>query len=67
MELRFEAMLYSNLDNENSDADHIKCSRGPHLARGPRVPYTCLKPSLKSLFHYNSFFASSGTFSNILG
>jgi len=28
MELRFEAMLYSNLGKENSDAGHIKCSRG---------------------------------------
>jgi len=27
MELRFEAMLYSNLGNQNSDAGHIKCSR----------------------------------------
>ena len=26
-------MLYSNLGNENSDAGHIKCSRGPRLAR----------------------------------
>jgi len=28
MELRFEAMLYSNMGNQNSDAGHIKCSRG---------------------------------------
>jgi len=28
-ELRFEAMLYSSLGNENSDAGHIKFSRGP--------------------------------------
>jgi len=39
MELRFEAMLYSNLGNENSDAGHAKCSRGLHLARGPQVPH----------------------------
>jgi len=38
MELRFDAMLYSNLGNQNSDAGHIKCSREPHLARGPQVP-----------------------------
>jgi len=31
MELRYEAKLYSNLGNENSDADHIKCSRGPQV------------------------------------
>jgi len=27
MELRFDAMLYSNMGNENSDTGHIKCSR----------------------------------------
>jgi len=32
MELRSDAMLYSNLGNENSDADHIKCSRGPQIS-----------------------------------
>jgi len=31
MELRFDAMLYSDLGNENSDAGHIKCSRGPQV------------------------------------
>jgi len=36
MELRFDAMLYSNLGNENSDAVCIKCLRG-HLACGPQV------------------------------
>jgi len=35
MELRFDAILYSNLSNENSDAGHIKCSRGP------QVPNSC--------------------------
>jgi len=39
MEHRFDAILYSNLGNENSDAGHIKCSRGVHLARGPQVPH----------------------------
>jgi len=29
MDLRFHAMFYSNFGNENSDAGHIKCSRGP--------------------------------------
>ena len=29
MELRFDVILYSKLGNENSDASHIKCSRGP--------------------------------------
>jgi len=41
MELRFEAILYSNLGNKKSDADHIKCSRGPHLARWLQVPHPC--------------------------
>jgi len=36
MELRFDAMLYSNLGNENSDAGHIKRSREP------QVPHPCL-------------------------
>jgi len=31
MELRFDAMLYSNIANENSDSGHIKCSRGPQV------------------------------------
>jgi len=28
---RFDAMLCSKLGNENSDAGHIKCSRGPQV------------------------------------
>jgi len=39
MLLRFDLMLYSKLGNENSYAGHIKCSRGPHLARRPQVPH----------------------------
>jgi len=35
VEIRFDALLYSKLGNENSDAGHIKCSRELHLARGP--------------------------------
>jgi len=31
MELRFDAVLCSNLGNKNSDARHIKCSRGPQF------------------------------------
>ena len=31
MQLRFDAMLYSYLSNENSDAGHIKRSRGPQV------------------------------------
>jgi len=38
MELHFNAILYSKLGNENSDASHIKCSGGPHLARESQVP-----------------------------
>jgi len=32
-------MLCSNLGNENSDADHIKCLRGPHLVPMPHDPH----------------------------
>jgi len=35
MELRFDAMLYTNSGSENSDVVHIKCSRGP------QVPHPC--------------------------
>jgi len=31
MELRFDAMLYSNLGNKNFDVGHIKCSRGTQV------------------------------------
>jgi len=31
MELHFEATMYSNLGNESSVADHIKCSRRPQV------------------------------------
>ena len=41
MELCFDAMLYSNMGNKNSDAGHIKGSRWPHLARVPQVPHPC--------------------------
>ena len=37
MEIPFDAILYSKLGNEISDASHIKCSPGPHLARRPQV------------------------------
>ena len=39
MELRFDAMLYSNTSNENSDAGQIKCTRGPGLGSVPQVPH----------------------------
>jgi len=39
MELRFDAILYSELGNEHYDAGHIKCSRGRHLARKLQVPH----------------------------
>jgi len=32
-------MLYFKSGNEDSDAGHIKCSRGPHLAPGPQVSH----------------------------
>ena len=31
MELRFDAILYSTLGNENFDAGHIKCLRGTQV------------------------------------
>ena len=31
MELHFDAILFSKLRDENSDADHIKCSRRPQV------------------------------------
>jgi len=43
MELRFSAILCSELGNESSDVGHIKCSRGP------QVPRPCSK-----LFHNES-------------
>jgi len=43
MLLRFDMMMYSNLGNENSGAGYIKCSHGPHLARG--LPTPGLKPA----------------------
>jgi len=33
MELRFDAILFSKLGDENSDAGHVKCSRGPQVPR----------------------------------
>jgi len=36
-EFHFDATLYSIFCNENSDADHVECSRGPHLVRRPQV------------------------------
>jgi len=47
--LRLDAMLYSNLVNENSDADHMKCLLGPHLAGGPQISHPCLR-SEKSIW-----------------
>ena len=41
MELHFDAKLYSNLPDENSDAGHIKCSHGPHLVRGLQIHRPC--------------------------
>jgi len=35
VELRLEAILHSNFGNENSNASHIKCSRGPQVAHTP--------------------------------
>jgi len=35
--------MYFILGNAKFDEGHIKCSRGPHLARWPQVPHPCLK------------------------
>jgi len=45
MELRFDAMLYCNMRNENCDAGHIKCSHRPHMAREPQVLHPCSRES----------------------
>ena len=45
MELGFDVIVHSKLGDEDSDAGHIKCSLGPHLARGLQVPHTCPKQS----------------------
>ena len=42
MELCFYSMFCSKLGNEDSDAGRIKCSRGPHVDRGPQVPHPCI-------------------------
>jgi len=38
-ELRFVVMLYSNLDKENADMGHMKCSHRMHLACKPQIPH----------------------------
>jgi len=38
-ELRFDAMLYSSLGDENSDAGHI------NFSRRPQVPHPCVRES----------------------
>jgi len=43
MELHFDAMLCSNLGNENYVAGRIKCSHRPHLARRLQVPHPCYR------------------------
>ena len=54
MELCFDAILYSKLGNGNSDAGHIKCSAGPHLARGPQVPHPCRASNSNSVWMFAS-------------
>jgi len=49
IELRFDAILYSNMGNENSVAGHIKYSRGP------QVPHPC------SITSYNDYDQTSTT------
>ena len=46
IELHFDAVLYSNVGNENSDAGHITC------LRGLQVPYPCSKA--RSRLAYNA-------------
>ena len=50
MDPQFDAMLHTTLSNDNSYADHIKCSHGPHLACGPLVTHTCCGRNI-SLFN----------------
>jgi len=57
MELRFVAMLCSNLGKGNSDGGHIKCSRGP------QVPHPCFKQKQPGLGKkYNEMFQTSQNF-----
>jgi len=42
-DFRFNAMLCSNLDNENYNAGHTKISRGSHLAQRTQVSYTSFR------------------------
>jgi len=44
MELRFHVTLCSNVGNAQSDAGHIKCSRGP------QVPHPCCRPTAFTRF-----------------
>jgi len=59
MELRFDAMLYSNLGNENSETGHSKCSRrsqDPH-------PWSTWMHSLQTIFSHftNNHFRGENT------
>jgi len=44
------------LADENSDAGHIKCSRGPNLSRGLQVPHPVLEISRLFVLIYIVFF-----------
>jgi len=42
-EFGFDVMLRSTLGYKNSDGGHIKCLRGPHLARVRQISHPCAK------------------------
>jgi len=56
MELPFGTLLLDNLGNAKSDADHIKCSHGPHLARGSLVPHAWYKTSTQKNTLHSSLY-----------
>ena len=62
IELRCDAILYS-LRDENFDAGHFRCSRGPHLARGPHVPHPWVKPKTNTV----SLSSMQRAYSGVLG
>jgi len=52
MVLRFVAILYSKLGNKNSDAGHIKCSRGLQF------PHPCFRQTHPKLFDRQQSFSA---------
>jgi len=43
MKFRCDAVVWSKLGNDYSDAGHIKCPLGPHSGLAPQAPHPCTK------------------------